>query len=150
MPLPGVENLRALYGHNKTSSISSENTETTTTQPAPTAPTKQVTFHLLKSADKHYATIQSMPGMRGKYKNFIKELMEDPFSLEGGSGKPEQLYGETGLYSRRFDKKNRFVYLVRQTGEQTYDVTILSLLGHYKHLETQLQSAKNGEKGSGA
>ncbi len=159
MPLPGIENLRALYGHKKVSTASSENAEgpdtettttTTTTQPAPTAPTKQVTFYLLKSADKHYATIQSMPGMRGKYKNFIKELMEDPFSLEGGSGKPEQLYGEAGLYSRRFDKKNRFVYLVRQTGEHTYDVTILSLLGHYKHLETQLQSAKNGEKGNGA
>lgn len=57
---------------------------------------------------------------------------------------------DAGLFSRRLDKKNRFVYLVRQTGENAVDVTILSLLGHYKHLDTQLQSAKKQEKGNGA
>lgn len=55
----------------------------------------------------------------------IPELREHPFT---GTGKPEQLKGLDGVWSRRIDKKNRLCYKVEETIVTVY---VISAIGHY-------------------
>ena len=66
------------------------------------------------------------PGAVKKIQGFINEVKLTP---QKGTGKPEQLRGELShLWSRRIDKKNRFVYFIN---EETKVVDVLSVEGHY-------------------
>ena len=57
---------------------------------------------------------------------FFSEIEEDPRS---GTGNPEQLkYYEGEVWSRKINKKDRFVYEIFET---EIIITIVSSLGHY-------------------
>lgn len=60
-----------------------------------------------------------------KIETLIRELAEHP---QTGTGKPEQLKGVEGVWSRRIDKKNRLIYMIK---EDEIIVLVLSVLGHY-------------------
>lgn len=60
-----------------------------------------------------------------KIEQLMKELSEHP---DTGTGKPEQLKGVDGIWSRRIDKKNRMLYAIK---EDEILVLVLSVLGHY-------------------
>ena len=61
-----------------------------------------------------------------KIHGFIKEVKLTPRT---GTGKPEQLKGELShLWSRRIDRKNRFVYFIN---EETNVIEVLKVEGHY-------------------
>lgn len=64
-------------------------------------------------------------GAMKKIEKLIDELSEDPTT---GTGKPEQLKGVEGIWSRRIDKKNRLLYTIK---EDKVIVLVLSILGHY-------------------
>lgn len=65
-------------------------------------------------------------GIVKKIQSFVKEVTITP---KTGTGKPEQLKGELNhLWSRRIDKKNRFVYFIN---ENEKIVEVLSVEGHY-------------------
>ncbi len=55
----------------------------------------------------------------------VLELSEHPYT---GTGKVKQLRGVQGIWSRRIDKKNRLLYMVK---EEDAVVLILSVIGHY-------------------
>jgi|GEM_PF-3556005 tetratricopeptide (TPR) repeat protein len=133
-------NLRSLFPYEKTCSpkeIRSTAQAAMSSHQMPQEELPTVSFHLLKEARKDYDHLMSQPGIKAKYVNFIEELSKNPCELSKGSGKPKRLRGADDLFSRRFDKANRMVYHVKKTGENTYEVTIMSLSGHYKHLTTQ-------------
>lgn len=61
-----------------------------------------------------------------KISKFLQEIITDPYN---GTGHPEQLkHYEIPTFSRKIDKKNRFVYSVPE-GENVIEV--LSMWGHY-------------------
>lgn len=60
-----------------------------------------------------------------KIGSLLSELEEHPTT---GTGKPEQLKGVEGIWSRRIDKKNRLLYTIK---EEKILVLVLSALGHY-------------------
>lgn len=61
-----------------------------------------------------------------RIERIFEELSEHPFI---GIGKPEPLKHElAGLWSRRLDEKNRFVYSVV---EESITVFVVSAKGHY-------------------
>ena len=60
-----------------------------------------------------------------KIESLLSELEEHPTT---GTGKPEQLKGVEGIWSRRIDKKNRLLYTIK---EEKILVLVLSALGHY-------------------
>ena len=65
-----------------------------------------------------------------KVKGFIKEIIRSDNPYEG-TGMPEPLKDDlSGYYSRRIDKKNRFVYRVCEFDGQEA-IEILSCYGHY-------------------
>lgn len=144
IPLEASINLRSLFPHEKSTllkegdsfeRVTSSSHEERHEQPL------RVSFRLLKEAKKDYDQMMSQPGMRGKYSNFIRALSENPLEMSKGAGKPKRLQGADDLYSRRFDKGNRMVYHVKKTGEDTFEVTLYSLLGHYKHLAVQQKAS---------
>ncbi len=66
------------------------------------------------------------PGIVKKIQGFVTEIKSTP---KTGTGKPERLKGELNdLWSRRIDKKNRFVYSI---DEEEKIVVVLSVEGHY-------------------
>jgi Txe/YoeB family toxin of Txe-Axe toxin-antitoxin module len=150
LPEPESVNLRSLYGHEKgttttttTTTTQSDVRPTISTTPDPkqaqeVAPT--VTFKMLKSAEKQYKDLQGMPGMIGKYRTMLSEISSNPLHVGKGFGRPKELVGGNKLYSRRFDKANRFVYKVIQMGPHHYEVIILSVRGHYNELAHQLKN----------
>lgn len=61
-----------------------------------------------------------------KIYGFIKELKEHP---ETGTGQPKKLKHELSDYwSRKIDKKNRFIYSI---DNDIVTVVVISALGHY-------------------
>jgi Txe/YoeB family toxin of Txe-Axe toxin-antitoxin module len=141
--LPVARNVRGQYGHEKAQSpVCSSSAPASSTDATPVvieAPKNHVVIKLHKDAQKQYETLLKLRGMEGKYDTFISEIMENPLQIEGTSGRTELLKGETSLFSRRFDSGNRFVYHVNKTEDGTYEVLILSLLGHYKNLGHQVK-----------
>lgn len=69
---------------------------------------------------------KSAPQSFKKFNKLLPELKEHPYT---GTGKPEQLKGFPGLWSRRLDKKNRLRYLVK---DELITVCVVSALGHYE------------------
>jgi tetratricopeptide (TPR) repeat protein/Txe/YoeB family toxin of Txe-Axe toxin-antitoxin module len=136
-------NMRAAYGHEKTQSpvcsSSAPASSTEMTALVIEAPKNHVEIIRHRYAEKHYAALDKVPGMQKKYNTFVREITENPLQIEGTSGRTKLLHGEAGLFARRFDKENRFVYKVTKSDDGTYHVIILSLLGHYKNLDHQLQ-----------
>ncbi len=150
MLLPVNPNIRSAFGHVKSGTPVSSfsrvppSSSSTETQPQ----TYQVSFHWLKNAEKQYQELQRTPGLLGTYHRFMEELSRNPVQLAGASGRPKLLQGETGYYARRFDKGNRLVYHVKKTETNTFEVTLCSLLGHYKQLAIQ-QKAVSKKLASG-
>ncbi|BDE80988.1 Txe/YoeB family addiction module toxin [Porphyromonas somerae] len=64
-------------------------------------------------------------GLFKKIESLLSELEEHPTT---GTGKPEQLKGVEGIWSRRIDKKNRLLYTIK---EDKILVLVLSAMGHY-------------------
>ncbi|MBA4749631.1 MAG: hypothetical protein H2057_03315 [Alphaproteobacteria bacterium] len=143
IPSPTSGNLRAQYGHEKEEGApvakapDSLLASTPVIQEAPQE--NWVVFSLLNSAQKQYDAMQKVASMRGKYKTFMHEIAANPLQIEGTTGRTKLLQGDTGLFARRFDKGNRMAYKVSEKKEGAYEVMILSLLGHYKDLDRQLQ-----------
>lgn len=61
-----------------------------------------------------------------KFETLVPELREHPYT---GTGKPEPLRHQPGIWSRRLDNKNRLRYMVNDT---TVIVFIVSAAGHYE------------------
>ncbi len=63
-----------------------------------------------------------------KVRSFIKQLRRDPVAFAMGS---ERLKGElSGFYSRRINKKDRFVFSLRTEGNEP-NIFIASIKNHY-------------------
>jgi len=60
-----------------------------------------------------------------KIEKIFLELSQHP---SWGTGKPEVLKESNGIWSRRLDKKNRLLYIIKET---KVTVVVLSALGHY-------------------
>lgn len=85
------------------------------------------TVILAPKAKKHFREIHgsgSKTTIR-KIEKLVLELSEHPYT---GTGKVKQLRGVQGIWSRRIDKKNRLLYMVK---EEDAVVLILSVIGHY-------------------
>lgn len=95
-----------------------------------------VQWHITPAAEDQYQRLTKEQNM--KFKKFQNEIEQNPYldeSISGTfSGKAKKLTGFSNLYSRRFDKKNRFVYRIEEH-EGQIRATILGLLTHYKILE---------------
>ena len=81
-----------------------------------TSPARQHLLDLKKSGQKV---------LIAKVERIFAELAEHPYE---GTGKPEQLRGTNGIWSRRLDQKNRILYTIH---EDIVTVYVLSALGHY-------------------
>lgn len=97
-----------------------------------------VAFEWLKTSEKDYERLVRIPGMAAKFQRFLDEIRLNPLEIRTGSGRPERLQADGLVFSRRFDKQNRMVYSAQLQADGSYKVTLLSLLGHYKHLANQL------------
>lgn len=81
---------------------------------------------LSKKAQQHIAYWKKTKNLRvqKRISELLKSIINSPYK---GIGKPEPLRNQlSGLWSRRIDKKNRFVYSVKNN-----IVHIYSLKGHY-------------------
>ncbi|MBA4749628.1 MAG: hypothetical protein H2057_03300 [Alphaproteobacteria bacterium] len=141
MPAPESGNLRGGYGHGKAPEPSpglSNGPDTPKVELAEERPV--VSMNMLKTAQKDYLEMKKIPGMLTKYKIFLAEIRANPLATATGSGRPKKLVGDAEMHARRFDKGNRFVYKVQKSGDNTYNVTIFSLLGHYTDLDHQIKT----------
>jgi Txe/YoeB family toxin of Txe-Axe toxin-antitoxin module len=147
IPSPTSGNLRAQYRRVKEKVAQALDVAPATAPAIQEEPQENhVVFSLLSSAQKQYSAMQKIATMRGKYKAFMSEIEANPVQIEGTTGRTKLLQADTGLFARRFDKGNRFVYKVIKTAPNTYNVTILNLLGHYTNLSEQIKMANKKEK----
>lgn len=148
---PKSGNLRGAYSHAKPPESSPQLPECADTSRVEAAKVRPVvSINMLKTAKKDYSEMKKIPGMLTKYKNFLAEIRNDPLAIGKGSGRPKKLVGDAEMHARRFDKGNRFVYKVETTGDNTYNVTIFSLLGHYADLDHQIKTLGKKTLGSTA
>ncbi|MBA4118464.1 MAG: hypothetical protein C0514_06195 [Candidatus Puniceispirillum sp.] len=145
VPLAMPTNLRAQYGHAKPAPQGAlEKTPQASQQVALSStakPTVEVTFSALPHVAGQLGKLTQIPGHAAKYDAYMAEITADPAGHTRKSGHFKALVGEQGLFAYRFDKGNRLTYRTVKTGENTYNVTILSAFGHYKNLKTQISQS---------
>lgn len=79
-------------------------------------------------AQKHLSAIKKSGHLSDikKVEKIIRELSETPYT---GTGKPEIMkHRLSGIWSRRINKKDRIVYMVK---DDIFIVYVLSAKGHY-------------------
>ena len=81
-----------------------------------------------KRANREYNALKN--SNRALFKKVALLLIEIADNPRTGRGKPKRLkYQSEEVWSRRIDKKNRLVYVIK---DEVVVVVIVSLMGHYE------------------
>lgn len=140
--IPLSMNIRAAFGYKKTSAAPATRNASSSASTSPASSSSssnplQASWSFTHQANKQRTVLKTMPGLQTKLERFLDEIEEDPLlqTTAHGSGRAKKLVATDNIFSRRFDKGNRFVYKVEKTTPDNARVTVLSLLGHYKNLD---------------